>query len=161
MVVIRFSNTVDIARTPADVFAYLADLEHTPEWNWAITNSQKLDPGPVTVGTRFRQTRSVPRPGVEVLEVTRLDADRRIEVAGDLASLTARLSYVLSEGPRGTRLTNVVELEPPGRLALLGSLFTGRVQASVAENLGVLRMVLEGKAANRGPEHRMYGGRGS
>lgn len=26
---IRFSNTVDIARPPSEVFAYLADLEHT------------------------------------------------------------------------------------------------------------------------------------
>ena len=33
---IRFANTIDIAREPATVYAYLADLEHTPEWNWAI-----------------------------------------------------------------------------------------------------------------------------
>jgi hypothetical protein len=143
---IRFSNTIDIARTPADVFAYLSDLEHTPEWNWAVTRSQKLHPGPVAVGSRFRQTRSVPRPMVEMLEVTRLDADRRLEIVGELASYPAHLTYEVSPGPRGTRLTNVVELDPPGALGLLGNLLAGRVQASVAENLGVLRAVLEGAA---------------
>ena len=140
---IRFSNTIEIGRPPEEVFAYLADLEHTPEWNWAITSTRKLTLGPVAVGSRYRQTRSVPRPAVEMLEVTRLDPDRRIEVVGDLASFPAHLTYELSPRPHGTTLTNYVELEPSGPLGLLGSLFTGRVQASVAENLGVLRTVLE------------------
>lgn len=141
---IRFSNTIDIARTPAEVFAYLADLEHTPEWNWAVTGTRKVSPGPVAVGSRFRQTRSVPRPAVEMLEVTRLDADRRIEIDGELASYPAHLTYELSPSARGTRLTNSVELDPSGPLGILGSLFTGRVKASVAKNLEVLRKLLEG-----------------
>ena len=140
---IRFSNTVEIARPPAEVFAYLADLEHTPEWNWAITNTRKLSPGPVAVGTRYQQTRSVPRPAEEMLEVTGLDPDTRIEVVGDLASFRARLTYELSPIATGTRLTNSVELDRPGALGLFGGLVTGRIQASVAENLGVLRTVLE------------------
>jgi hypothetical protein len=147
--VIRFSNTIDIARAPADVFAYLADLEHTPEWNWAITRTRKVSPGPVAVGSRFRQTRSVPRPAVEMLEVVRLDPDRRLEVVGDLASFPAHLTYELSRGSRGTTLTNSVEIDPPALLGLLGGLLTGRIQASVAENLGVLRAVLEGGSGAR------------
>ncbi len=143
---IRFSNTIDIARTPAEVFSYLADLEHTPEWNWAITSTRKVSPGPVTVGSRFRQTRSVPRPAVEMLEVTRFDPDRRIEIVGDLASFPAHLTYELSPGPRGTSLTNSVEIDAAGPLGILGSLFTGRVRASVAGNLGVLRTLLEEQA---------------
>lgn len=142
---IRFSNTIDIARPPAEVFAYLVDLEHTPEWNWAITSTRKVSPGPIAVGSRFQLTRSVPRPAVEMLEVTRLDPGRRIEVVGDLASFPAHLTYELSPSPQGTRLSNSVELEPRGPLGLLGSLLTGRVQASVSENLGVLRSLLEGE----------------
>jgi uncharacterized protein YndB with AHSA1/START domain len=144
--VIRFSNTIEIARPPRDVFAYLADLEHTPEWNWAITSSRKVSHGPVAAGSRFRQTRSVPRPAVELLEVTRLDRDRRIEVVGDLAGFPAHLTYELSPNSRGTTLTNSVEVDPPTPLGLVGRIFTGRIQASVAENLGVLRAVLEGGA---------------
>jgi hypothetical protein len=30
---ISFANTIDIDREPADVYAYIAELEHTPEWN--------------------------------------------------------------------------------------------------------------------------------
>ena len=58
---VQFSNTVEIARPRSEVFAYLADLEHTPEWNWAITETRKVTSGPVGVGTVYQQTRSVPR----------------------------------------------------------------------------------------------------
>ena len=67
----HFENTLEIARDPRVVYTYLADLEHTPEWNWAITSTRKMTPGPVGVGTRYRQTREVPRPAVELFELTR------------------------------------------------------------------------------------------
>ena len=143
---IRFSNTIDITRPPAEVFAYLADLEHTPQWNRAIASARKVTPGPVAIGSRFELTRSVPRPAVEVLEVTRLDPDRRIDVVGDLASLPAHLTYELSPSPHGTTLSNSIELEPGGPLGHFGSLLTGRVRASVSENLGVLRSLLEARS---------------
>jgi hypothetical protein len=55
------------------VFAYLADLEHIPEWNWAIVSTRKVSSGRAGVGARYEQRRSVPRPAVEILEVTELD----------------------------------------------------------------------------------------
>ena len=142
---IRFSNTVEIARSPDEVFDYLADLEHTPEWNWAVTSSRKMTPGPIAVGSKFQQTRSVPRPAVEALEITRLDPGSRLELVGELASFPAHLTYELSRTAAGTTLTNSVELEPPGALGLIGGLLTRRIQSSVAQNLGVLRALLEGQ----------------
>jgi hypothetical protein len=91
-----------------------------------------------------RQTRSVPRPGVETLEVTALEPLRRIEVTGRLGPFDARLSYELQPTAAGTRLTNVAELEPPVRLGFVGDLLGDRIRASVAENLGILKAVLEG-----------------
>jgi uncharacterized membrane protein len=54
------TNTILINRPVDEVYAFLADLEHTPEWNWAISETKKTTPGPVAVGTRYRQSRSVP-----------------------------------------------------------------------------------------------------
>jgi hypothetical protein len=140
---IRFSNSVDIARPRAEVFAYLSDLEHTPEWNWAISSTRKISVGPVGVGTRYQQTRLVPRPAVEELTVTQLVPDSRVEIVGDLVSYRAHLTYELESTASGTRLTNSVELDPSGALRLVGGLLTGRIQTAVAENLGVLRSLLE------------------
>ncbi len=145
--VIRFVNTIDIAREPSAVYAYLADLEHMPEWNWAVTSTEKPTPGAIAVGSRHRQQRSVPRRGVETLELTALEPLRRIGVAGRLGPFDAPLSYEHDPVAAGTRLTNVAALEPPVRLGFVGDLVGERIRASVAENLGVLRVVLDGRRA--------------
>jgi hypothetical protein len=140
---IKFENIIDIGVDRARVFAYLADIEHTPEWNWAIASSQKLTPGPVEVGTRFRLERTAPQRAVEELAVTALQPGERLDVAGRLGPFDARLSYELSDVPSGTRLVNRVELDPTGPLGLLGGLVGGRIRGAVAENLAALKGVLE------------------
>ncbi len=110
---IRFDNEIDIARPANEVYTYLVDLEHTPEWNWAITSTQKITPGPVGIGTRYRQTRSIPRPAVEYLQISGLEPGRSVEVTGTLGPFQARLSYELEPSPVGTRLRNRVELSSP------------------------------------------------
>jgi hypothetical protein len=86
---IRFANTIDIAQNVDRVYAYIADLEHTPEWNWAISRGEKITPGPVGIGTQYRQTRSIPRPAVEVIEITGLQQGRRVDVVGTLGPFRA------------------------------------------------------------------------
>lgn len=141
---ITFANTIEIEQDTNRVYAYLADLEHTPEWNWAITATERITPGPVGVGTQYRQTRSAPRPAVEMIEITGLELGRRVDVAGRLGPFAARLSYELTASPTGTRLTNRVELEPPVPLGPFGDMLSSRVRTSVAENLKVLKQRLEG-----------------
>ena len=147
---IRFDNTIDIARAPDEVYAYLADLEHTPEWNWAISSTQKVTLGPVGIGTRYRQARSVPRPAVEFIEISGLDPGRSIEIAGALGPFQAHLTYELWPSPVGTRLVNRVELSPQVPLGPVGGLLGTRVRSSVSENLEVLKQRLERPAA---PHH--------
>ena len=59
-----------IRRPAEEVFAFLADFENIPRWNYAIEETKKASAGPVGVGTRYRQTRSVPARSVEAFEVT-------------------------------------------------------------------------------------------
>jgi response regulator of citrate/malate metabolism len=42
-----FENTVTIRRPIAAVFAFLADFENIPAWNYAIVETRKVSPGPV------------------------------------------------------------------------------------------------------------------
>jgi polyketide cyclase/dehydrase/lipid transport protein len=66
----RFENTITIERSLGDVFAYLADFEKVPTWNYAIARTRKLSEGPVGIGTRYRQVRKLPRPSEESFQVT-------------------------------------------------------------------------------------------
>ena len=139
----RFSNTIEIKRPPAEVFDYLATPENIPAWNYAISESQRSPSGPIGVGTRIRQRRTLPRPAEEQLEITELLPGRRLVLAGDVGPLHGTLSYVLEPTSDGTRLTNAAELEASGPLRLAAPLFAGRIRAAVADNLATLKGVIE------------------
>jgi hypothetical protein len=138
-----FENTVTIRRPVADVFAFLADFENVPAWNSAIVETMKVAPGPVGVGTTYRQVRSVPRRSEEDFEVTVFEPASRLEVQGTLGPFRARLNYALEPVAGGTRLTNAVELQGSGLLSVVVPLATSRVKRAVAANLDTLRAILE------------------
>ena len=139
-----FENTVTIRRPVEDVFAFLADFENIPKWNYAIVETRKVSPGPVGVGTTYRQTRSVPRSSEEAFEVTVFEPARRLEVRGEIGPFRATTSYLLDPTASGTTLTNAVDLESSGLLTLVAPLATSRVKNAVAANLDKLRQLLEG-----------------
>ena len=140
---INFSNTIHIDQPVDEVYAYLSDLEHTPEWNWAITETHKTTPGPATIGTRYRQTRRVPQPGTEILEITALKTNQLIEAQGTLARFSAHLSYHLDEQNAGTELTNTVNLETNGALRMFAPALGRQIKRAVADNLIELKSRLE------------------
>lgn len=140
----RFSHTITIHRPRDVVFAYLADLENLPSWNYAIQQTRKVTPGRVEVGSRYHQVRTVPVHREESLEVVELEPGRLLTVRGTLNSLPARLSYVLDADGDATVLTNSVELSTTGALTLVAPIASRRISSAVAANLGVLRQILEG-----------------
>jgi uncharacterized protein YndB with AHSA1/START domain len=140
---LQFTNEVLIRRSPVDVFAFLADFTNLPLWNYAIRATEKLSPGPVAVGSRYRQQRSVPAPAEETFTVTEWDPDRRVAISGDFGAFTGTLTYRLDPAPTGTTLANDVLLRPHRRLGLLGRVAGAQVRSAMAENLDELRRGLE------------------
>ena len=139
-----FENTVTIRRAVEDVFAFLADFENIPTWNYAIVETNKTSPGPVGVGTTYRQLRSIPSRSEEGFRVTSFEPIGRLEVHGDIGPFTATISYLLAPTDDGTRLTNVVDLESAsGALRLAAPLAASRVKRAVAANLDTLKQLLE------------------
>ena len=139
-----FENTVTIRRAVEDVFAFLADFENIPTWNHAIVETNKTSPGPVGVGTTYRQLRSIPSRSEEGFRVTAFEPISRLEVHGDIGPFTATISYLLAPTDHGTRLTNVVDLESAsGVLRLVAPLAASRVKTAVAANLNTLKHLLE------------------
>jgi hypothetical protein len=139
-----FQNTLTIRRPTDDVFAFLADFENIPTWNYAIVETKKTAPGPVGVGTTYRQLRSTPGRSEEGFEVTVFEPTSRLEVHGDIGPFTATVGYLLAPVGDGTQLINVVDLESAsGAVRLLAPLATARVRAAVAANLNTLKQTLE------------------
>ena len=139
----KFTNVVTINRQRAEVFAYLARFENIPRWNYAISETRQLTSGRVGVGTRYRQLRTLPSRSEEEFEVVEFEPDRRLSLDGDLALFHGRVSYDLEAAGDTTTLTNSMDLQASGALNLVAQLATRRVQSAVAENLGVLKALLE------------------
>ncbi|MFD3399734.1 SRPBCC family protein [Kribbella sp. NPDC058693] len=139
----KFTNTITINRSATAVFAYLANLENLPQWNYALAETQQLTPGPRSVGTRYRQTRTIPTHAVESLEIIELVPDQKLTVEGTLSGLPATLTYTLDAKGDATTLTNSVDLRPPRPLNLVAPIAAGRIKSAVAANLNALKQLLE------------------
>ena len=139
----KFTNTVVIGRPTADVFAYLAELENIPRWNYAISETRKAGDGPVGVGARYVQQRTLPAPAQEEFEVVEFEAGRRLALDGRLGPFASRAAYVLEPVDGGTSLTNTMELRPSGLLRVAAPLAVAPIKAAVARNLVVLKEILE------------------
>jgi hypothetical protein len=139
----NFTNTLTVQRPVHVVFAYLAQFENVPSWNYAIDSTRKVTDGPVGVGTVYHQTRSIPRPSEESFVVTALDPDRRLAIEGEIGPFRAQIDYVLEPSGNGTTLVNTVVLGQSGLLSLAAPLAARQVKSAVAANLDVLKSILE------------------
>jgi uncharacterized protein YndB with AHSA1/START domain len=144
----QFTNTITIDQPPAAVFAFLARFENLPRWNYAIGETRRVSLGPVGVGARYMQSRTLPTRSEETFEVTAYEPDRALAVRGTFGPLPGNVAYLLEPVGNATRLTNTMDLEPSGRLGVFAPLATSRVKAAVAANLGTLKRLLESAATS-------------
>jgi uncharacterized membrane protein len=76
-------ESVDINRSPEEVFAYLDQLDRHGEWQEAIIEVKVETDGPTRVGSRATDTRKVPGgPRGFTYEVTEHDPPRRVAFRG-------------------------------------------------------------------------------
>lgn len=114
---------------------------------YAIAETRKVGDGPVGVGSRYRQIRTVPDRAEEYFEVTEFEPQRRLAIHGDIGPFSGDISYLLEDTPTGTALTNTSTLHARGAKGLLAPLLTRQVSSAVAAKLDVLRQLLERREA--------------
>jgi uncharacterized protein YndB with AHSA1/START domain len=108
---LKFTNTIMIERPTSEVFAYLANFENLPRWNYAITETHKITPSPVGVGSRYVQLRTVPTRSEETFEVVvEFEPDHRLAVRGAFGALSGYAGYLLEPTGNATKLTNTTRL---------------------------------------------------
>jgi uncharacterized membrane protein len=77
------THSIEIARTPAEVFAYLDQLDRHPEWQSGLLSASVETDGPTRVGSRALEQRQVPGgPRDFRYEVTEHEPPRRMSFRG-------------------------------------------------------------------------------
>ncbi|MFJ4777069.1 SRPBCC family protein [Streptomyces sp. NPDC088762] len=77
------SNTIDIDRSPEDVYAYVTDPTHLPEWQDSAVSAVPMGDLPVHVGSRVLITRQIGRRRIpSTVEFTELDPPRSWHLHG-------------------------------------------------------------------------------
>ena len=118
----RYELSVDINADAARVWAVLTDVEHWPEWTASVRRVQRLESGPLRLGSRTRVDQPRMRP--LVWEVTGLEPDRDLTWTSRTAGVTTVASHRLAAHPDGT-VTMTLGVEQSGALAPLVGLLAG------------------------------------
>ncbi len=114
----RYRASVGTPRPRADVFAYLSDFSTTREWDPGVVYAERLDHGPVGLGSRFRVVaRFLGREAELTYAVIDIRPGELVTLRGENASVISLDTMTFEDGWTGG---TVVEYEAD--LALKGPL---------------------------------------
>jgi hypothetical protein len=121
----RIEGAIVIGRPVDVVFDYVADQSNEPQYNVQMVRAEKITPGPVGKGTRFRSAvASMGRTAEMLIECTGYDRPRLLESTTTMRQ--ANISYTLRFEPAapGTRMHWSGQVRPKGAFRLLGPVIT-------------------------------------
>jgi len=147
MATITVSNVV--AAPVERVFQLFTDIEHGPAHVSDIKRIEMLTPGPVRLGTRWRETREI--MGVNdsaEMEITSYERNRTYTITHHKMGVQIATTFWFEPAEGGTKVSIEFELEsggvPPGLLAPLGWAVEGRVRQVLEHDLTDLKHTIEG-----------------
>jgi len=123
--VTKIRGEIWIGRPVDVVFDYVADQSNEPAYNPQMVRADKITPGPVGKGTRFRSAVASMGSTAEML-IECTGYDRPALLASTTTMRQADISYTLTFEPAGagTRMRWAGQVRPKGVFRLLGPLIT-------------------------------------
>ena len=120
----RYTAIVETPRERTEVAAYLCDFSTTQEWDPGVVEAQRLDHGPVGLGSRFRVVaRFLGRRAELIYEIVRHDPGELVTLRGENATVISLDTMRFSDTPEaGTRVSYEAELTLKGPLRALDPL---------------------------------------
>jgi uncharacterized protein YndB with AHSA1/START domain len=140
------NGTVEIARSPHEVFEYIADPERIPEWQPDVRTARFDNPAAVGVGTRGREVRHVMGSDRSIRwEVTEYRPDQRYGVRGLGGPVRAHVTMDVSPNSMGagTQLSYGIAFEGHGVGRLIAPLARKSARTDLPATLDSLKRQME------------------
>lgn len=139
----RVERTIMIARPPADVFRYVADVRNDPTWHTDVLEVRSSS-DVVGVGTVF-DVKVKPSMGVSegTMTVSRFEPGELVEFRGRMGRMEPTVTNICEPDKGGTRVTRRVEIEPPGMMRAMTPLMKRMIGKSNEGFLANLKRLLE------------------
>ena len=121
----RIEGEIVIGRPVDVVFDYVADQSNEPQYNPQMVRAEKITPGPVGKGTRFRSAvTSMGRTAEMLIECTGYDRPKLFTTTTTMAQVDINYTLRFEPAPAGTRMRWSGQVQPKGAFRLLGPMIT-------------------------------------
>jgi len=135
---------VNIDAPPEKIFALLCDVERWPEWTPTMTSVQRLDQGPLTVGSSAQIRQPKLRPAI--WKVTELEDKRNFTWVARSPGLRMKAGHLVERQGAGSRVQLSFELS--GLMArVVSRLYGGLIEQYVTTESQKLKARSESTAA--------------
>ncbi len=137
-------NEITIRRSPSDVYEFLADGLHNPEWRRGVQSVALKSGTAGTSGAAYSQTLTGPgrRPIAGDYTITAADPGKRLSFQVIAGPARPTGEYNLTQVASGTVIRFTLHLQPKGLMKLVEPMIT-RTMCAEVHQLGNLKQVLE------------------
>jgi len=139
---------IETALPLAEAFAFVADFANSQHWDPGVATSERIDPGPVGVGARYRLGVRM-RGKVAPMEyrVTTWEPNQRVILAGEGSNVSAIDEIRFEATPGGTRIDYTADIHLTGWMRLVEPLAGGAFEKIAKDALGGMQQALDARAA--------------
>ena len=143
----RYELAVGISRPPAEVYAYLADPTHLPDWQGDVEDVRDAPGGPLPAGATFTEVRSfLGRRAESTLEVTAAEPGKEFSLATVAGPVHVAIHHRLEPVDGGTLVRVEGEADAGRLLGLGGPLVRRAAERKARGDFQRLKTVLEASA---------------
>lgn len=139
-----YELALEIARSPDDVYAYLADPTRLPEWQQDVQEVRGGTGGPLAAGAEFTEVRTFLGTRLEsTLEVTAAEPGREFSLRTRSGPVQVTVRHLLEPHGPGTRLTLLGDADPGPLFALAGPFVRRAAERRARSDFERLKQILE------------------
>jgi uncharacterized protein YndB with AHSA1/START domain len=144
----RVEASAEIAATPEDVFAFLADPANLPRWQTGILSAERTSSDPVGVGSTARVVRELAGQRLAVdLAVTAFEPGRRLTLASGMSGIgvEATLELAARNGITDLRFAMTIKAQNVFMVPL-EAMVAGAAERDLADSVRRLQAVFAAQA---------------